>query len=151
MAKRPLIERSEGSTALRVLGTHVRFLCESPATEGAFSMMEVLLPPGGGPPPHHHAWDEAYYIADGAVRFTLGDETTVVSRGDFVYAPAGTIHGFVGVSDEPARVLILDAPAHAAGFFREVDREVRVMPEDSAKVPSIGAKHGVHFLPRPQG
>lgn len=148
MAKTPMIDRSEGAVALRVLGTHVRFLCEAPATEGAFSMMEVTLPLGGGPPPHHHDWDEAYYVADGEVRFTLGETTTLVKCGDFVYAPANTVHGFQGASETPARMLILDAPAHAAGFFREVDLEVRSMPEDGAKVPAIGTKHGIHFLPR---
>jgi quercetin dioxygenase-like cupin family protein len=147
MAKTPWIERSQGAQALQVLGTQVRFLCEAAATDGAFSMMEVTLPLGGGPPPHHHDWDEAYYVADGEVSFTLGESATVARRGDFIYAPAGTVHGFHGASESPARMLILDAPAHAAEFFREVDREVRSMPEDAPKVPAIGAKHGIHFLP----
>ena len=148
MNKQALIDRRSGSAHLKVLGTQVRFLCEAPHTAGAFSMMEVQLPRDAGPPPHHHDWDEAYYVADGEVRFTIGEQVTVVSAGDFVYAPAGTVHGFTGLSDTPSRVLILDAPAHAAGFFKEVDREVRLMPEDGAKVPVIGARHGIHFLPR---
>jgi quercetin dioxygenase-like cupin family protein len=110
-------------------------------------MMEVMLPLGSGPPPHHHDWDEAYYVADGKVLFHLGGIERQVGRGDFVYAPAGTIHGFSGLSQEPARVIILDAPAHAAGFFIEIDHEVKNMPADISKVPSIGVKHGVHFLP----
>lgn len=147
MTSPALIQHHEALTPLAVLGTQVRFLCEAPDTRGAFSMMEVLLPQGAGPPPHHHDWDEAYYIADGMVNFTLGDKTTLVSRGDFVYAPAGTVHGFSGASEATSRVLILDAPAHAAGFFKEVDREVKVMPQDGAKVPQIGQRHGIHFLP----
>lgn len=147
MSLSPLIDRRDGSQPLKVLGTQLRFLCEAEHTGGAFSMMEVFLPRDAGPPPHHHAWDEAYYVADGRVRFTIGETVTEVGPGDFLYAPAGTVHGFSGVSETPARVLILDAPAHAAGFFREVDREVRQMPEDGAKVPGIGEKHGIHFLP----
>jgi quercetin dioxygenase-like cupin family protein len=149
MNKQPLIDHREGSSHLQVLGTQVRFLCEAHQTQGAFSMMEVQLPRDSGPPPHHHDWDEAYYIADGQVRFTIGDQVSLVSAGDFVYAPAGTIHGFTGVSETPSRVLILDAPAHAAGFFKEVDREVRSLPDDGPKVPEIGSRHGVHFLPLP--
>lgn len=147
MSNTPLIDRRIGSTALQVLGTQVRFLCEAYQTSGAFSMMEVFLPKDAGPPPHHHDWDEAYYVADGAVRFTIGDQISLVGKGDFVYAPAGTVHGFSGVAEDGSRVLILDAPAHAAGFFKEVDREVKHLPADGAKVPAIGAKHGVHFLP----
>lgn len=144
---KPVVVRHAPSDALRVLGADVRFLCEAEHTSAAFSMMEVMLPQGAGPPPHHHDWDEAYYIADGAVRFMLDCTEHVVRAGDFLYAPAGTVHGFSGLSDTPARLLILDAPAHAAGFFRQVHRDVRQMPEDAAKVPAIGAQHGIHFLP----
>lgn len=147
MTKTALVQPHGGLDALQVLGTEVRFLCEAEHTERAFSMMEVTLPQGSGPPPHHHDWDEAYYVADGRVSFHIDGATREVGAGDFVYAPAGTVHGFTGLSAAPSRVLILDAPAHSAGFFREVDREVRVLPADGAKVPVIGRKHGIHFLP----
>lgn len=31
------------------------------------------------------------------------------------------------------------------------DGEVNVMPQDGAKVPQIGQRHGIHFLPLPGG
>ena len=138
MDKQALVQPHAHLHPLSVLGTEVRFLCEAEHTRQAFSMMEVTLPQGSGPPPHHHDWDEAYYVVDGDVRFLIDGRERVVGRGDFVYAPAGTVHGFSGLSVVPARMLILDAPAHAAGFFREVDREVKSMPADSAMVPQIG-------------
>jgi quercetin dioxygenase-like cupin family protein len=144
--KQPLVVPHDPSAALRVLGADVRFLCEAEHTATAFSLMEVLLPLGAGPPPHHHDWDEAYYVADGRVRFLLGDTVHEIGAGDFIYAPGGTVHGFSGLSDPPARVLILDAPAHAAGFFREAHQAVR-QPEDGPLVPKIGLRHGIHFLP----
>lgn len=147
MSKQARVQPHPALEPLQVLGTEVRFLCEAEHTDRAFSMMEVTLPEGAGPPPHHHDWDEAYYVADGRVRFHIDGTLREVGRGDFVYAPAGTVHGFTGLSATPSRVLILDAPAHAAGFFREVDREVRSMSQDAHKVPVIGLKHGIHFLP----
>ena len=149
MIPQTLVQFHADRAPLQVLGSEVRFLCSDTDTAGRFSMMEVMLPLGAGPPLHHHDWDEAYYIADGEVQFQLGSKTHRVRAGDFVYAPAGALHAFQGVSQTPARVLILDAPAHAAGFFIEVDREVRQMPEDAAKVPAIGLRHGVVFLPPP--
>ncbi len=143
----PLVVSRDPAAALKVLGADVRFLCEAEHTAGAFSMMEVMLPLGAGPPLHHHAWDEAYYVADGLVRFVLDGVEREVGAGDFLYAPAGTVHGFSGLSASPARLLILDAPAHAAGFFRQVHREVQQLPQDGAKVPAIGLQHGIHFLP----
>ena len=147
MPKQPLVQSHSNIQPLQVLGTEVRFLCEPEQTDRAFSMMEVTLPQGAGPPPHHHDWDEAYYIADGLVQFNIDGTQREVGRGDFIYAPAGTIHGFSGLSQVPARVIILDAPAHAAGFFYEVDREVKVMPDEAFKIPAIGLNHGIHFLP----
>jgi hypothetical protein len=39
----------------------------------------------------------------------------------------------------------MDAPAAAEGFFREANREIKNFPEDLAKVPEIGLKHGMRF------
>ena len=58
-------------------------------------------------------------MVEGEITFTLDGESRRVGSGDFVYAPSGTVHGFSGSSDSPARVLIFDAPAHAEAFFRE--------------------------------
>ena len=47
----------------------------------------------------------------------------------------------------PARVLIFAAPAHSSAFFKDVNREVRIVPEDLTKVPEIGQRHGIEFMP----
>ena len=144
MSKQPVSVKSGAGQRLSVLGAEVRFLCEAAATGHAFSLMEVTLPRDGGPPPHAHPWDEAYYVIEGQVRFLVGDETEVFEGGDFVYAPGGILHSFVGASDQPARVLVFDAPATAEDFFRDVDREVK-SPQDMAKVPEIALRHQLRF------
>lgn len=132
---------------LRVMGSEIKFVCEGELTKRAWSLMECAAPRDVGPPPHHHVWDEAYYVLEGQIRFTIDGRELVLGAGEFVHIPGGTVHGFVGASDATARMLIFDAPAHAEGFFRETEREVRDMPADLAKVPGIGARHGIHFLP----
>jgi quercetin dioxygenase-like cupin family protein len=139
-----LVKQGEGET-LKVMGAHLRFLCNTGNTGKAWSMMEGILPRDSGPPLHEHPWDEAYYVVAGEVRFLLGSESTVVGPGDFIYAPAGTLHGFQGLSEQPARLLILDVPGHAEAFFREVEREVKELPADLPKVPAIGERHQIHF------
>jgi hypothetical protein len=57
------------------------------------------------------------------------------------------VHGFRGASQAPARVLIFAAPAHASEFFEEVNSEVRSLPDDAAKIPEIGRRHGIQFMP----
>jgi len=143
------VKRGEGET-LSVLGAEVRFLCEAARTDHSFSLMEVRLPKDQGPPPHDHPWDEAYYILEGQVRFLLGDNVQIFEAGDFIYAPGGMLHSFQGVSDQPARVLVFDAPAAAEQFFRDVDREASSYPADLAKIPEIGLRHRLHFkIPAP--
>jgi len=139
------MKQGEGET-LNVLGAQVRFLCTGDQTDHAWSMMEVVLPRHAGPPPHDHAWDEAYYVTRGQVRFLLEGQEKVLRAGEFLYAPGGTLHGFQGDSDDPARMLIMDAPAHAEAFFRDVDREVK-SPDDRARIPDIGRRNQIFFRP----
>ncbi len=146
MAKQSLVMRGDEGEELSVLGCGIRFLCTADKTDKAWSLMETVLAENAGPPLHDHPWDEAYYVVEGEVRFTLGERELTVKSGDFIYAPAGTLHAFQGASAKPARVLVFDAPAHAELLFRDLDREVKG-PQDFPKVPAIGDRHHVRFLP----
>ena len=132
---------------LNVLGMPLTMLCEARETGGAWSLFEEEVPLGMGPPPHRHDWDEAYYILSGDVDFDIDGRSVRSSAGDFNYLPRGTVHGFKGASESSARVLIFAAPAHGSEFFRDVNNEVRRLPEDASKIPEIGERHGIHFLP----
>jgi quercetin dioxygenase-like cupin family protein len=140
------VKRGEGES-MNVLGAGIRFLLPAAKTDHNFSLMEVELPKDQGPPPHEHPWDEAYYVIDGDVWFLVDGAETVYSAGDFIYAPGGVVHSFKGAGERPARELVFDAPATAEGFFREASREIVNIPEDFVKVPEIGARHGLRFLP----
>jgi len=131
---------------LNVLGMPLTMLCEARETGGHWSLFEEEVPLGMGPPPHRHDWDEAYYILDGDIDFTIDGEPVMSSRGDFNYLPRGTVHGFKGASETAARVLIFAAPAHGSEFFQELNDEVRRVPEDLSKIPQIGQRHGIEFI-----
>lgn len=140
------VKAGEGKT-LNVLGMPLRFLCDAEDTDGAWSLMEEQIPVGLGPPPHRHDWDEAYYVIEGALDFEMDGKRVRVEPGDFAYLPRNTVHAFKGASQSPARVLIFAAPAHSSAFFEDVNREVRTVPADLAKVPEIGRRHGIEFIP----
>lgn len=132
---------------LNILGMPLTMLCESQESGGAWSLFEEDVPLGMGPPPHRHDWDEAYYILDGEVDFEIDGEPVRSGRGDFNYLPRNTVHGFKGASETPAKVLIFAAPAHGSEFFHELSREVQNLPEDGSKIPEIGKRHGIYFMP----
>ena len=134
---------------LNVLGMPLTMLCEARETAGNWSLFEEEVPLGMGPPVHRHEWDEAYYILDGEIDFTIDGQTVTSRRGDFNHLPRGTIHGFRGASEAPARVLIFASPAHGSEFFKEISEEVRFEPEDLAKIPEIGRRHGIEFMSPP--
>jgi quercetin dioxygenase-like cupin family protein len=141
------IVRAGEREPLNILGMPLRMLCESRETGGAWSWFDEEVPTGMGPPAHRHDWDEAYYILDGEIDFEIDGESVRSRAGDFNYLPRGTVHGFKGASTAPARVLIFAAPAHASEFFQELSSEIRTLPDDLAKIPEIGDRHGVHFMP----
>jgi quercetin dioxygenase-like cupin family protein len=83
--------------------------------------MERTLPPGGRkPPPHIHTnCEEAFYVLDGEIEFSLG-ETTAIGRADtFVLVPGGVAHTFGNVGTTQARLLVIHAPAMDA-YFEEL-------------------------------
>jgi mannose-6-phosphate isomerase-like protein (cupin superfamily) len=135
--------------ALNILGMPLTMLCEARETGGAWSLFEEEVPLGMGPPPHRHDWDEAYYILDGEIDFEIDGEPMKSSTGDFNYLPRNTVHSFRGASPTPSRVLIFAAPAHESEFFLELNSEVRSIPDDLAKIPQIGLRHGIEFMPAP--
>jgi len=135
--------------AMNILGMPLRMLCEARESGGAWSLFEEEVPFGMGPPAHHHDWDEAYYILEGEIDFEVDGKPVKSKRGDFNYLPRNTVHGFKGASSTPARVLIFAAPAHGSEFFQELSSEVRSLPEDASKIPEIGERHGIHFMPAP--
>ena len=135
------------SEVLNVLGMPLWFLCDAKDTQGAWSLMEEDIPAGHGPPPHRHDWDEAYYVVKGALDFEIDGKPVRLESGGFTYLPRNTVHSFKGAASSLTRVLIFAVPAHSSAFFKEINREVRTVPDDLAKVPAIGRRHGIEFMP----
>ena len=104
-------------------GSVMAFKAVADQTGGDFSLMERTLPPGGRrPPAHRHVnCSEAFFVLDGQISFVLDGEDLTGGRGDFLLVPRGTAHTFGNASPEPARLLVLHAPAMDA-YFEELHR-----------------------------
>jgi quercetin dioxygenase-like cupin family protein len=78
----------------------------------SFAVMESTLPPSWpGPGLHlHRRYDEAVYVLDGIVAFTVDGAEHMCRRGSFVYMPRGSSHGFANPSADPARILAVTTP-----------------------------------------
>jgi mannose-6-phosphate isomerase-like protein (cupin superfamily) len=67
---------------------------------------------------HVHAGeDDAFYIMEGDMTFTFGDEEISAPPGTFVLVPPGVAHGFRNDGDASVRMLNIHAPA---GFDQRI-------------------------------
>jgi mannose-6-phosphate isomerase-like protein (cupin superfamily) len=108
---------------LTARGNVMAFKAVAAQTGGDFSLMERTVPPGGRrPPAHRHVnCSEAFFVLDGRVAFQLGGAELSGGPGDFLLVPRGAAHTFGNGGDEPARLLVLHAPAMDA-YFEELHR-----------------------------
>jgi quercetin dioxygenase-like cupin family protein len=98
------------------------------ATGHALGLVETSIPPGHSTPLHVHTdEDKAFYVLRGAVDCVCGDEWFRGTAGAFVYLPRDVPHSFLGVGDEPSRVLVLLVPAGLEEAFANPDRFEEVM------------------------
>ena len=68
----------------------------------------------------HESEDDAFYIVEGKLTFTLAGEEASAPPGTFVLVPPGVEHGFRNDGDDPVRMLNIHAPA---GFDRRIGLE----------------------------
>src|SRR5688572_734632 len=139
-----VLEAGQG-TALTARGSTMIFKAIQASTNGAFSLMERTLPPGGRkPPPHIHTnCEEAFYVLDGEVEFSLGETTFVGRPGAFVLVPGGVAHTFGNAAPAPARVLVIHAPAMDA-YFEELQAlwSAAVLPTREDEI-ALMRRHGM--------
>jgi quercetin dioxygenase-like cupin family protein len=154
MIHQPTLRTSAEGRTIAVVGDVYRFLAIGDETNGKYSMWEAIVPPGGGPPPHTHSREEeAFYILDGEITFTVNGEKLVATAGMFANMPVGTPHSFKNESDRPAKMLISVAPAGLEKMFLEVGvplaegATIALPPtkEEIEKLLAVAPKYGIEI------
>lgn len=148
-----LIVPGQGRT-IAVVGDVYRFLATSDDTNGKYAMWEAIVPPGGGPPPHVHSLEEeAFYVLEGEITFTVNGEKVVASAGMFANMPVGVAHAFKNESNRTAKMLISVAPAGLEKMFMEVgvplaDGATIASPpthDEIEKLLAVAPKYGIEI------
>ena len=120
------------------------------ASGGQLCLIETINAPGKGPPRHRHREAEIFRVLEGRYLYEADGRRFYAEEGDVVSIPGGMAHGFVNVTDKPARQYILIAPAlDAAAFFTELAATMRDGMPDQAALDAFGIKWGVEFLGPP--
>jgi mannose-6-phosphate isomerase-like protein (cupin superfamily) len=108
-------------------GSVMAFKAIAAQTGSDVALMERTVPapspgkPSRRPLPHRHVnCSEAFWVLDGTITFVLDGVEQRGGRDDFLLVPRGAAHTFGNDGDEPARLLVLHAPAMDA-YFAELD------------------------------
>lgn len=150
----PTLRKPNEGRTIAVVGDVYRFLATGEDTDGKYAMWEAIVPPGGGPPPHIHSREEeSFYILEGEITFTVGDETIVATQGTFANMPVGSLHSFKNNTDKTARMVLSVAPAGLEKMFFEVgvplqDGSTEALPptkEEIDKLLQIAPNYGIEI------
>ncbi|WP_316546290.1 cupin domain-containing protein [Klebsiella oxytoca] len=126
-------------------------------TNGAYTIMEAIIPAQKGPPPHRHSREEeSFFILDGELEFFADGERSVAGPGTSVTVPIGSLHYFRNLGDTPARMLIVAVPAGLDDYFIEVSQPAGTFSEanppamDEAQIKKMIEKapdYGIEIVP----
>jgi quercetin dioxygenase-like cupin family protein len=141
---------ADAPIAIPAIGLDLFVRMAPAASGGAFSIIETINAPGTGPPRHKHRDAEIFRVLERRYLYEMDGRRFFAETGDVVSIPGGAEHGFVNVTDRPARQFILIVPAlDAAAFFTELAEAIRDGVPDKAALNRFGAKWRVEFLGRP--
>ena len=130
---------------LTARGNEMAFKAVAEQTGGDFSLMERTVPPGARtPPPHRHVTcSEAFFVLAGTVAFRLDDAELTGGAGDFLLVPRGAAHTFGNGGSEPARLLVLHAPAMDAYFEELQTLWSQGIPPNREEEMALMRRHGM--------
>ncbi len=151
------VNAEEGAN-LSVVGDTYRIVITGKQTEGAYAVIDMLVPLGGGPGPHSHpGFQESFYVLEGEIEVKSEKETYTAKTGSFINIPVGgIIHGFKNKSESTAHLLCIVVPSGLEDFFEEIGVPVargaflpppHMDPEAAEKLQKIAEKYGQSVFP----
>jgi mannose-6-phosphate isomerase-like protein (cupin superfamily) len=114
------VQPGEGVVVSTPTGDRVTIKADTEKTNGAMTVLELVIAARSGPPLHTHLReDELWYVLEGDFRFKTGDAMLQVSPGGMAFGPRRTPHCFQNTGEVPGRLLVVTAPSGAERFFEE--------------------------------
>jgi quercetin dioxygenase-like cupin family protein len=141
-AKAFFVAPKDYARPLNVVGEHITVLASGAAT-GGYEIFLQAGPEGSGPVPHAHPWDESFYVTNGQVDFSIGDDTTVAALpGTLVHIPSGTSHWFRWRAGGGAMISITSRLVPPACSRKSIAKSLPIS-RNVEKLIEIAIRHGL--------
>jgi len=144
--------RGEGR-AFWMLGGLYEVRVSSEETNGAMTVMEMLIPPGFGPPPHTHPGSETVAVLEGTLTYHIAGDKFDGKPGSVFHIAKDVTENFEPTGTENLRVLVTYAPGGIENFFAEAGEPAprhelpppMTEPPDLERITEIGRRHGMNI------
>jgi quercetin dioxygenase-like cupin family protein len=151
------MEPNQGPS-VSVVGDTYRIVIGSEQTNGAYALIDMLIPPKGGPGPHSHAtFQEAFYIMNGEIKVITKEKIYTAAKGSYVNIPFnGPVHKFTNDTNNITHILCFMTPAGMEKMFLEIGKPVaadtllpipQMTPEELKQLQTIAEKYGQKLYP----
>jgi mannose-6-phosphate isomerase-like protein (cupin superfamily) len=116
-------------------------------SSGACAVFESTVTPyfAGHQPHVHRQTTEVFYIVQGSLAFTLGDETVIARQGGVVHVAPGVVHRFWNPTAAPATYLVFQSPGGFEQYFVELAAllagELSLPAVDMRRFETLGMKY----------
>jgi quercetin dioxygenase-like cupin family protein len=138
---------ADNAQTIRYMGEQMTLLATGKDNDGQYALIEATGKRGAGPPLHVHAYeDELFYVLEGELKVTIGDQQVTLPAGSAAFLPRGIAHTFRVMSPE-AKGLVLITPAGFENYFVRMS-EVAAggpTPEALEAMVRIGGEFGIAF------
>ena len=135
-----------------MLGGVYEVKLSSAETDGAMTVMEMLIPAGMGPPPHTHPGTETVYVLEGTLGYSIDGEAYEGGPGAIFHIPAGVLENFNPATE--CRILVVYKPGGIEKFFEEAGEPAQAGvippppdgPPDIERLIEIGERYGMSIV-----
>ena len=126
---------------LRIGRARLEIKIDPSVTPSRLFAFESTLAPGGGMPylHRHREMEEVFYVLEGMIEYTRGDDTILANTGSVVQVPPGVAHRFRNTGDAHARHLALISPGIAG--LRAMEDLAQVDFSDVRAVAEVLRRH----------
>jgi len=152
------IVKADSGKGLSVVGDSYRIVISGKETNGAYAVIDMLIPPNGGPGPHAHAsFQETFHVLDGEIELKTENGIYTAGKGDFVNIPlGGIVHCFKNKTQNIAHLWCVVVPAGLEALFEEIGKPVEfgkfetppaLTEDDLKRLQQIAENYGQQLFP----